>query len=100
MQNALKTHSKEIDGNAQRQYIDAKSVLQRLRKRRKMLPKSGETMLWKTQNGFKAIIVRNYMQSFSVSERSADGVVLRALASWNRVRSDGCLRPVDYSCNR
>jgi len=47
----LKNHIQEIDGNAQRQYIDAKSVFTALEEAKKNAAEVRGGMLWKTQNG-------------------------------------------------
>lgn len=47
----LKNHIQEIDGNAQRQYIDAKSVFTALEEAKKNAAEVQGGMLWKTQNG-------------------------------------------------
>ncbi len=56
MQNTLKKHIQEIDGNAQRQYIDAKSVFTALEEAKKNAAEVRGGMLWKTQNGTDYLI--------------------------------------------
>jgi len=56
MINTLKKHIQEIDGNAQRQYIDAKSVFTALEEARKNAAEVRGGMLWKTQNGTDYLI--------------------------------------------
>lgn len=56
MQNTLKKYIQEIDGNAQRQYIDAKSVFTALEEAKKNAAEVRGGMLWKTQNGTDYLI--------------------------------------------
>ena len=56
MQDTLKKHIQEIDGNAQRQYIDAKSVFTALEDAKKNAAEVRGGMLWKTQNGTDYLI--------------------------------------------
>ena len=56
MKNTLKKHIREIDGNAQRQYIDAKSVFTALEEAKKNAAEVRGGMLWKTQNGTDYLI--------------------------------------------
>lgn len=56
MENTLKKHIQEIDGNAQRQYIDAKSVFTALEEAKKNAAEVRGGMLWKTQNGTDYLI--------------------------------------------
>ena len=56
MKNTLKKHIQEIDGNAQRQYIDAKSVFTVLEEAKKNAAEVRGGMLWKTQNGTDYLI--------------------------------------------
>jgi len=56
MKNTLKKHIQEIDGNAQRQYIDAKSVFTALEEAKKNAAEVRGGMLWKTQNGTDYLI--------------------------------------------
>lgn len=52
----LKTHIQEIDGNAQRQYIDARSAFTALEEAKKNASEVRGGMLWKTQNGTDYLI--------------------------------------------
>jgi len=56
MTNTLNKHIREIDGNAQRQYIDAKAVFTALEEARKSAAEVRGGMLWKTQNGTDYLI--------------------------------------------
>lgn len=56
MENTLKKHIQEIDGNAQRQYIDAKSVFTALEEAKKNAAEVRGGMLWKNQNGTDYLI--------------------------------------------
>jgi hypothetical protein len=56
MEITLKKHIQEIDGNAQRQYIDAKSVFTALEEAKKNAAEVRGGMLWKTQNGTDYLI--------------------------------------------
>lgn len=56
MKNTLKKHIQEIDGNAQRQYIDAKSVFTAFEEAKKNAAEVRGGMLWKTQNGTDYLI--------------------------------------------
>jgi hypothetical protein len=56
MLNTLKKHIQEIDGNAQRQYIDAKSVFTAFEEAKKNAAEVRGGMLWKTQNGTDYLI--------------------------------------------
>ena len=56
MEKALNTQSKEIDGNAQRQYIDAKSAFTAFEEAKKNAAEVRGGMLWKTQNGTDYLI--------------------------------------------
>jgi hypothetical protein len=51
MENTLKTYCQEMDGGAQRQYIDARSVFTALEEAKKSAAEVRGGMLWKTQNG-------------------------------------------------
>jgi hypothetical protein len=56
MEITLKKHIQEIDGNAQRQYIDAKSVFTALEEAKKNAAEVRGGMLWRTQNGTDYLI--------------------------------------------
>jgi len=56
MNNTRKKHIKEIDGSAQRQYIDARSVFTALEEAKKFAAEVRGGMLWKTQNGTDYLI--------------------------------------------
>lgn len=56
MEITLKKHIQEIDGNAQRQYIDAKSVFTALEEAKKNAAEVRGGMLWKAQNGTDYLI--------------------------------------------
>ena len=56
MENTLKKNIREIDGNAQRQYIDAKAVFTALEEAIKNAAEVRGGMLWKTQNGTDYLI--------------------------------------------
>jgi hypothetical protein len=56
MKNTLKKHIQEIDGNSQRQYIDARSVFTALEEARKSAAEVRGGMFWKTQNGTDYLI--------------------------------------------
>jgi hypothetical protein len=56
MENTLKKHIQEIDGNAQRQYIDAKSVFTAFEEAKRNSAEVRGGMLWKTQNGTDYLI--------------------------------------------
>lgn len=56
MKNTLKKNIQEIDGNAQRQYIDARSVFTALEEAKKNAAEVRGGMLWKTQNGTDYLI--------------------------------------------
>jgi hypothetical protein len=56
MENTLKKHIQEINGNAQRQYIDAKSVFTALEEAKKNAAEVRGGMLWRTQNGTDYLI--------------------------------------------
>jgi hypothetical protein len=56
MRITLKSNIQEIDGNAQRQYIDAKSVFTALEEARKNAAEVRGGMLWKNQNGTDYLI--------------------------------------------
>lgn len=56
MKNTLKNNIQEINGNAQRQYIDAKAVFTALEEARKNAVEVRGGMLWKTQNGTDYLI--------------------------------------------
>lgn len=56
MENALKKRISEIDGSAQRQYIDAKSAFTALEEATKNSAEVRGGMLWRTQNGTDYLI--------------------------------------------
>lgn len=56
MEITLKKHIQEIDGSAQRQYIDAKSVFTALEEAKKNASEVRGGMLWKNQNGADYLI--------------------------------------------
>ena len=56
MEKTLKSFIQEIDGNAQRQYIDARSVFTALEEARKSAAEVRGGMFWKTQNGTDYLI--------------------------------------------
>ena len=56
MGNTLINHIQEIDGNAQRQYIDAKSVFTAFEEAKKSSAEVRGGMLWKNQNGTDYLI--------------------------------------------
>jgi hypothetical protein len=56
MEKTLKSYIQEIDGNAQRQYIDARSVFTALEEARKNAAEVRGGMFWKTQNGTDYLI--------------------------------------------
>ncbi len=56
MKNTLKKRISEIDGSAQRQYIDAKSVFTALEEATKNAAEVRGGMLWRTQNGTDYLI--------------------------------------------
>ncbi len=56
MENRLKNQIYEIDGSAQRQYIDAKSVFTAYEEARKNAAEVRGGMLWRTQNGTDYLI--------------------------------------------
>jgi hypothetical protein len=56
MEITLKKHILEIDGNAQRQYIDAKSAFTAFEEAKKNAAEVRGGMLWKTQNGTDYLI--------------------------------------------
>jgi hypothetical protein len=56
MENTLKKRISEIDGSAQRQYIDAKSVFTALEEATKNAAEVRGGMLWRTQNGTDYLI--------------------------------------------
>jgi len=56
MNNTLKKHIREIDGSAQRQYIDARSVFTALEEAQRNAAEVRGGMLWRTQNGTDYLI--------------------------------------------
>ncbi len=70
MKNELKINTTEIDGNARRQYIDARSVFTAYEEAKKSAAEVRGGMLWRNQNGNDYLIRTSYRRQNSLGPRS------------------------------